>query len=279
MLTFQFRLYPSKSQQEKLWKHANELNKLYNYFLNQRIENYKNNIKIGQKEQQSELIQLKSENIILNEIYSQVLQQVSLRIKMTYDNFFRRVKNKKEAPGFPKFRSCKNFFGICYPQSGYKLINNLFVTKQYGKIKFNKHRELKGKIKIISINCKSNKFYLNVTTDHINKNNLTEKIGIDVGLKYLVVTNTGEKIKNCTHAKYFDKQIAKIQSKNSNLKQNSKKYKFIKKTISRLYEAKIRKLNDFQHKVSKKLGSTYDTIYAENLSAKSIVMSCFVSWI
>jgi len=140
MLTFQYRIYPDKAQQQKLWLHANKLNWLYNYFLNQRIENYKNGISIGQKEQQYELVSLKKSDPILAEIHSQVLQQVPLRLHRTYENFFRRVKQKGEAPGFPKFRSCQNFFGICYPQSGYSLQKNVFVTKVYGKIAFVKHR-------------------------------------------------------------------------------------------------------------------------------------------
>ena len=41
MRTFQYRLYPNKEQQAKLWLHANKLNWLYNYALNQRIEAYK----------------------------------------------------------------------------------------------------------------------------------------------------------------------------------------------------------------------------------------------
>jgi len=72
MRTFQFRLYPSKKQQEKLWKHANKMNSLYNYFLNQRIEAYKNKIKIGHKEQSAELVQLKIKDPELKEIFSAV---------------------------------------------------------------------------------------------------------------------------------------------------------------------------------------------------------------
>ena len=41
--------------------------------------------------------------------------------------------------------------------------------------------------------------------------------------------------------------------------------------MNRLYETKIRKMNDFQHKVSRKLANTYDTIYAENLSVKNML--------
>lgn len=269
MITFQYRLYPTKDQQVKLWRHANKLNWLYNYFLNQRIENYKNDIKISRKEQQAELVSLKASDSILNEMHSQVLQQVPLRLDRSYQDFFRRVKSQKIA-GFPKFRSCKNFFGVCYPQSGFKIKDGNFTTKVYGKISFVQHRDLKGQIKQVSISNKNNKFYLNITTDHIKVKQATGSIGIDIGLKYLVVTTDGTKIKNRTDSKYFDKQITKVQSRADHLKKSSNQYKFLKKIINRLYDAKVRTINDYQHKVSKRLGSTYDTIYAEDLSVKSM---------
>ena len=270
MKTFQFRLYPNKEQQEKLWKHANKMNSLYNYFLDQRIEAHKNGIKIGRKEQSAELVQLKQKDPELKEIFAQTLQQVVARIKYSYEAFFQRIK-RKEISGFPKFRSCKNFFGICYPQRGYKLKENKFITKVYGKIDFSKHREIQGNIRTVSISNKNNKFYLNITTDFSEKQDKASgSIGIDIGLKHLVVTSTGEKIENCTHSKYFDKQIAKLQSRADKLKKGSRKNKFLRKVINRLYDVKVRKINDFQHKVSRRLANKYDTIYAENLSVKKM---------
>lgn len=270
MITFQYRLYPTKQQQIKLWQHANKLNSLYNYFLNQRIQNYKNGIKIGRKQQQAELVSLKTSDPVLNEMHSQVLQQVPLRLHRSYQDFFRRVKSKQIAPGFPKFRSCQNFFGICYPQGGFKIEDGIFQTKIYGKMPFVQHRELKGEIKQVSISNKNNKFYLNITTDHIEAKQAVGSIGIDIGLKHLVVATDGLKIKNRTDSKYFDKQIAKVQSRKDHLKKISNQYKFLKKVVNRLYDAKVRKINDYQHKVSKRLGSTYDIIYAEDLSVKSM---------
>jgi len=176
VITFQYRLYPTKDQQVKLWQHANKLNWLYNYFHNQRIQNYNNGIKIDRKEQQAELVNLKAIDPILNEIHSQVLQQVTLRLHLSYQAFFRRTA------GFPKFRSCKNFFGICYPQSGFKIENGIFTTKVYGKMPFVQHRDLKGEIKQVSISNKNNKFYLNITTDYIEAKQATGSIGIDIGL-------------------------------------------------------------------------------------------------
>ena len=41
--------------------------------------------------------------------------------------------------------------------------------------------------------------------------------------------------------------------------------------MNRLYQTKSRKMNDFQHKVSRRLANTYDTIYAEDLSVKNML--------
>ena len=270
MRTFQFRLYPSKEQQEKLWKHANKLNELYNYFLNQRIENFKLGIKTTWLMQQAEIIQLIKVNQSLKEIHSQVLRTPVYRLDDTYKAFFRRVK-RKEVAGFPKFRSCRNFFGICYPQKGYKIKENKFITRVYGEIEFSKHREIQGNIKLARITNKNNRWYFNIVTDFSEKQDKASgSIAIDIGLKNLVVTSDGQKIENCTHAKYFDKQISTLQSRADKLKKGSRKNKYLRKVINRLYDVKTRKINDFQHKISKRLSQKYDTIYAENLSVKKM---------
>lgn len=266
MRTYKFRIYPNKEQQSKLWTHANKLNWLYNYFLNQKIETYESTKKdIKRFELQAQLPKLRKNDPNIKNIHSQVLQGVCKRLDQSYQDFFKRGNL-----GFPKFRSCKNFYGICYPQSGYSLSNNIFKTKAYGNIKFNKHRNINGNIKTVYITTKNNKWFICITTDFEEVNNSTGEIGIDIGLKDLVVTSEGCHIKNTTHAKYFDKQISKIQSRVDKKKRGSRSYKYFTKVKHRLHDAKVRKISDFQHKVSKKLSSKYDTIYAEDLNSKSM---------
>lgn len=272
MLTFKFRLYPSKAQQAALWKDANKLNSLYNDFLKQKIDAYqKDQTNLSRFALQSQLVALKKSDSDLKRIHSQVLQQVPKRLSEAYDSFFQRIKSGGPA-GFPKFRSCKNFFGICYPQSGFYLEKKFLKIKAYGKIPLIQHQEIKGKIKQIYISCKNNKYYVSITTDytltHGEPNG--KAVGIDIGLKNLVVGSDGLKIENCTHSKYFDKKIESLQSRRDKKKKGSRRYKELSKTIRRLYDVKTRKINDFQHKVSKDLSRKYDTIYAEDLSVKSM---------
>ena len=276
MITYKFRIYPTKTQQEKLWKHANLLNWLYNYFLKQRLEAFeKGEPRIYRSQQQSELVQLKQDNPKLKEIHAQVLQQVPLRLDNAYTIFLKRVRLKQ---GKPHYRSCQNFFGITYPQSGYKIHKTIFYTKSYGSIKLLQHRQIQGKIKQSKIVCKNGSWFLCVTTDYVGlKSSSGSKIiGLDLGVTNLVATSDGEVIENKNHAKYFDKQINKLKShRDKRCKKKSRRYKFLSKVINKLYGVKTRKINDFLHKVSKHLTQTYDTIIIEDLTLKQMSESEF----
>lgn len=270
MIAYKYRLYPNKSQQAKLWLHANKLNRLYNYFLGQRKEAYENGKqKIVKKQQQAELVKLKQDDFLLQEIHSQVIQQVTDRLDKTYKVFFKHHKNGQ---GYPKFRNCRKFFGITYPQKGYSIQDNIIITKVYGNIKFKQHIPLKGEIKQITITFQDNKWYICIITDYIkSKKDACGIIGIDVGVTNFVATSNGEIIKNKSHAKYFDKQINKLKSRrDSQCKKKSRKFKHLCKVIQRLYDAKNRKIKDFQHKVSKNLSMRYDTIIVEDLELKKM---------
>ena len=267
MITYKYRLYPNKEQKSNLWKHANKLNWLYNYFLNQKVEAYKKDkTSINRFQQQTELITLKANDETIRKIHSQVLQQVTLRLDKTYQQFFNR------GFGFPNFRSCRNFFGICYPQKGYSIENNKFITKVYGIIKFKKHKEFQGNIKQVTVTSKNDKWFLCIYTDYEKVKVINnEVIGIDVGITNIVATSDGEIIKNCEHAKYFNKIINKIKSRrDKNCKKKGRRYKFLSKVIRRLYDVKNRKVSDFLHKVSKNLSRTYDTIIVEDLNLKEM---------
>ena len=270
MITFKYRLYPNKEQQSKLWLHANKLNKLYNYFLNQRKTAYETNKQsITKKQQQAELVKLKQEDPSLNEIHSQVVQQVTNRLEKTYKAFF---KNHKSGQGYPSFRSCRKFFSITYPQSGYSIQGDIFSTKAYGQIKFNQHTSIKGQIKQVTITNQNNKWFLCVVTDYVKPKPKTEKmVGIDVGITNLVATSDDKVIKNKTHCKYFDKQINNLKSRrDSQCKKGSRKFRHLTKVIQKLYDVKGRKVKDFQHKVSKNLSLNYDTIVVEDLELKKM---------
>jgi len=267
MRTIKYRIYPTRSQQDFLWNQSNLLNRLYNQFLEQKIKAYKDNgINIKRFDLQKQLVELKKQKPEYANIHSQLLQQVPKRIHETFTAFFNR------GFGYPNFRSSKFFFGLVFPQdTGCRFKDKkLIVGKE--KIKVLLHKPLPKKIKTRTITRSTdNKWFVCIIyeTENIKKENNNKVIGIDLGLKNIVYCSDGHSILNKNHTKYFDKQISKLQKRQSNCKKSSNKFSQIRKTINRLYGQKARKTTDFLHKVSHTLvQKDFDIIGLEKLETK-----------
>src|SRR5437016_6625860 len=85
---------------------------------------------IGYYEQKRELVDIKEERPEYQEIASHVLQDVIMRLKRAYDDFFRRVQNG-EQPGYPRFQGRKRYDSFCYPdgQAGNWIHQSVRQTK------------------------------------------------------------------------------------------------------------------------------------------------------
>jgi len=98
---YKFRLSPNKQEEEKLFWTLNRCQELYNAALSERKDAYRMAGKsISYYEQKRDLPEIKEIRPEYNDIHSQVLQDVLLRLKRAFDRFFERVKNG-EKPGYP----------------------------------------------------------------------------------------------------------------------------------------------------------------------------------
>src|SRR5436305_460421 len=108
--TYKFRIFPSRSQTTRLNGALALCCELYNAGLQERRDAYRLERKsIRYIEQANQLPDIKEARPELNEIHSQVLQDVLRRLDKAFQNFFRRVKERKEKAGFPRFRSHKRY--------------------------------------------------------------------------------------------------------------------------------------------------------------------------
>ncbi len=93
--TYKFRLKPTKDQEVLLNKHFGFIRWIYNYFLNQRKQEYLNNKKsISYNKQSASLTLLKQqeETEWLKETNSQSLQYSLKCLDQAYQNFFNKKK-------------------------------------------------------------------------------------------------------------------------------------------------------------------------------------------
>ena len=141
--TYRFRLYPNKVQTDLLSKHFGCVRFVYNYFLNQRIEQYKLTGKSDKYYAQSKcLTELKKQETTtwLKEVSAQTLQSAIRCLEAAYTNFYQKRAK------FPKFKSKRSKNSFTVPQFASIANNRLFICKFKEGIKCRVHREIKEKL-------------------------------------------------------------------------------------------------------------------------------------
>lgn len=97
--SYKFRLYPTATQQEQMARNFGCCRYVFNHFLAQRHEQYRENGKAPTRFQQDKsLTALKQELPWLKEVDSTSLQAALQDLDTAYQNFFRRMK-QGEKPG------------------------------------------------------------------------------------------------------------------------------------------------------------------------------------
>ena len=205
----------------------------------------------------------------LKEVNAQTLQFAIRSLEAAFNNFF-----KKHAK-FPKFKSkhSKNSFTV--PQAASVAGCRLFIYKFKEGIKCRVHREIKGKIgKVTVTKTPSGKYFVSVFTEeeYISSLKKTGKsVGVDMGLKDLLVTSEGETFKNNRYTRRYECKLAKAQRHLSRKKKGSRGFENQRLKVARLHEKIANSRADYLNKCSISLVRKYDTICIEDLNVKGMV--------
>ena len=267
--SFQFRLYPTKRQIHELNIILNSCRYIYNKTLNLCKDTYKETGEHLFLYDTSAFLTLwKKDQSFLFQIYDDVLRDALKRVDKTYKNFFNRLK-LNENPGFPRFKGINKYNSFTY-QKGFYINNNTIDLPKMGCIKIRKHRQIEGKIKILTIKKTStNKWYAIFTSDikdqKTNISNLTS-VGIDLGLTTFATLSDGNIILRKRFFKQYEKRIANASRKREKFKKGSKQRNKAKLIESKIYEKLTNIKKDFTHKVALNLVNKYDLIVFEDLS-------------
>jgi len=274
MRAYKYRIYPNKETRSKIDKTIEHCRILYNRLIEERKLEYVSTGKsLSRYMQQSTLPERKKYIPAYNNIYSQVLQDVCNRVDKSYKNFFRRVKEKKEEAGFPRYQGQHRYNSFTYPQSGYSISGGILTLSKIGNIKVKLHRAIEGKIKTCTIIRKNDKYYVCFSCDVELRELPTtgEIVGIDVGIKEFVTCSDGTMIENKKAYKKASKKLKHLQKLVSKKKKRSKRRRAYVKKIARMHEHVANQRQDIINKTANYLLTNYDTIIHEDLQIKNMV--------
>lgn len=266
---YKFRIYPNKIQIDFLNKQFGAVRFIYNYFLNQRDTQFKETGKSDNYYAQTKTLKLmkgQEEFKWLKEINSQTCQQTLQCLDAAYLKFFRKET------AFPRFKKKKNHQSFCIPQHFKILEKGIVIPKLKSQIKCKFHREIIGEVKSLTISkTPTRKYFVSILVEQENKYKQTieGKIGIDLGIKDFITLSDGTKYSFFISKK--TKKLKKLQHYYSKKQKDSKRKEKLRLRIARLNEKITNSRRDFQHKLSNKLISEYQTICLESLKIKNMM--------
>lgn len=269
-----FRLYPNKEQKIQLDKTFGCCRFVFNYFLGQRIKLYQETGKSLNRFQQEKMLPtLKEEYPWLKEVDSQALKQTVVNLDRAYQNFFRRVKNK-EKPGFPKFKSRKNY-RQSFRTDRVEIHNGKIKLAKISPMKCRINREVKGRILSATITKNpSGNYFISLCCEAEGKEPLPKTgavVGVDLGLKHLAITSDGAKYPNPKYLAKSKKKLAKLQRELARKKKGSKNREKARIKLARQHEHIVNQRRDTTHKITTELVQNYDAICVEDLSSRNMM--------
>lgn len=278
--SYKYRLYPTKSQVKNLESTLGICSLVYNNLLAIKKETWEKEKKSISKYGLDKIIpSMISQIPELKSVHSQVLQNVSERVDLAFQSFFRRVKLKDGSKfGYPRFKQKGRYNSFSFPQSGYKFSKDgkLRLSK-IGEVKIKLHRELPSKPKRLHIKkSKDGKWWAVFVVEFESKESLlsNDKVyGFDLGLSDILTRSDG---------KVYDRQRFINNDKNdiARLQRKCKKDDYSPKSKLALAKAFARsnnKRNDYLHKLSNELVCENQVMFFENIDIKSLMDGNFKS--
>lgn len=275
---YKYRIYPNKKQEELIQKTFGCCRFVYNQVLAYKIELYKTEKKsLGKMAASTWMTQnLKTQYEWLKEVDKFALTNSVFNLDVAYKKFF------KEGAGFPKFKSKRDnrkSYTTCITN------NNIEVSFEENKIKLPKlkwikakvHRNFFGKIKSATISqAPSGKYFVSILVEEEQPKPLlhsSNSIGLDLGIKDLLITSNGEKYENPKILTKYAEKLAIEQRKLSQKQKESKNYEKQRVKVAKIYEKITNTRIDNLHKISHKLISENQVIISEDLSIKDMVQN------
>ena len=271
---YQFRLYPNKEQEMLIYKTFGCTRFVYNYCLDLKRKNKY----LTKFDLIKELPKLKKEYPFLREVDSMSVQNTITDLMVGFD------KHIKGQGGYPRFKKkgVKESFRTSYITSSYKkrVYENIKVDLKRRVIDLPKLKEVKirgyralnklpGRILNATVKEVGTRFYVSVCLEEeleLPERVNNQAIGIDIGVKNLVVTSNKEYYGNPKYLAKYERKIKHLQQELSRKIKGSKNYIKCKKKIAEVY----RKLQNAKAIVSK-ITKHHDIIIAENLQVKKML--------
>lgn len=266
------KLYPTKNQIEMLERHFDGYRFAYNLSLEykQLLWNH-HKINISGFDLQNELFQIRKETEWLLKCKAECIRDAGLNVEKSYKRFFK-------GKGFPKFKSKKGEQSFSAHQS--IKCKNSRLTFFKNKIKFKtseKYNDLLETHKIKQCTFKKDLCgdYWATLLIETNDTKILPKsnniIGIDLGIKDLVITSEGQLFENKKFLQSNYYKLRRLQRKFAKTKKGGKNREKLRIKIANLHRKISNQKEHHYHQITNELLRDSQTIIMETFDIKNMM--------
>jgi|SRR6266487_1763390 len=271
---YQYRFYPTAEQEYILAHTFGRARYVYNWALRLRTDAYYQDKKcIGYHETSVQLTKLKQQedHAWLNEVSCVPPQQALRHLDRAFRNFF------EGRAAYPTFKKKQGEQSAEYTTSAFKWDGKqLTLAKMTTPLSIRWSRSLPDGSKPTTVTVRKDtaqRYFVSLLVEEEIKHlpQVEQEVGLDLGLKSMVVLSTGETIGNPQFAARDEKKLAKAQRRLSKKQKGSKNHEKARRKVARIYARIADRRRDYQHQLSTRIIRENQTICVESLSVNNMV--------
>jgi putative transposase len=272
ILTYQYRLVPSRRQYRALESILESQRQLYNAALEERIEAYrKAGVTRSYFDQSRALTEWRHSDPEARSLPPNLQRATLKRLDDAYKGFFRRVKAGAK-PGFPRFRGRGWFDSFGFQTfSGISLhAGRLAFAGMPGKLRVRLHRAIPADATIRSCTFRRGPkgwtIALAVAISGTKMRRGHRVAGVDLGVTTFAALSDGGFIPSLRAARREERRLRLAQRALTRKKQGSRTRAKARLAVARAHADVVCRRTDFLHKVSARLVREYDVVAIEALT-------------
>ena len=266
---FKYRFYPTSAQRLELAQTFGCTRFVYNWALALRTNSYyQDNVSLSYTDTSNALTKLKkdSEKPWLKQVSAVPLQQGLRHLNTAFINFF-AGRNK-----YPRFKKKNGRQSAHYAPNAFKWVDGkLTLAKMSQPLKIRWSRYFTGEPKSVTISKDpSNRYFVSflVEEELATWDETNGKIGVDLGVKDVMVTSTGFASGNPKHYQKYQARLKTLQRRLAKKKKGSNNRYKARLKVAKLHAKIADCRKDFLHKLTTQLVRENQAVYTETLAVK-----------
>ncbi len=273
---YQYRIYPTDEQKKILAQTFGCARFVYNWALRLRTDAYYQEQKrVYYDETSAMLTDLKKqpEYHWLNDVSCVPTQQALRHLDKAFRNFF------EGRAQYPVFKSKKGDQAAEYTTSAFKWDGkHLTLAKMNAPLDIHWSRTLPKGAKPTTVTVTKDtagRYFVSILVEEDIKPlpALSKQVGLDLGLKSMVVLSTGEAVGNPRYFAKDEKKLAKAQRRHAKKKKGGKNRAKARLKVARIHARVADRRRDYQHKLSTRIIRENQVVCIESLTVKNMVQN------